>query len=43
MAAWLTEQGTPPTPMTAEAFGAMMQRDADQLGALIRQHHISVE
>ena len=43
MAAWLTEQGTPPTPLSPGAFTAMMQRDAGMLRDLIRQYHISVE
>ncbi len=43
MAAWLTNEGTPATPMSAAEFDAVMQRDAASLGALIRQHHISVE
>ncbi len=43
MAAWLTEQGTPPTPLSAAAFTAMMQQDAAMLGSLIRHYNISVE
>ncbi len=43
MAAWLTDQGTPPTPMSAPDFAGMMQRDAAMLGTLIRQHNIVVE
>ena len=43
MAEWLTQQGTPPTPLSAADFGAMMQADTSMLSDLIRTYHISVE
>ncbi len=43
MHAWLTGEGVPPTPMSPEAFAAMLRTEAEPLGRLIRENKIRLE
>ncbi len=43
MHAWLTGEGVPPTPMSSDAFGAMLRTEAEPLGRLIRENNIRLE